>query len=217
MKTIGVRTPRRFSSCSRSGPDILGIAISRIRHLASRTQSDARNSSAESNALAAKPNSFSKSGNDPRTDSSSSMTATSERLNIPRFPRDAVLEACVWRQYRARKFVPLQPHAKMWRPTSLRLCSTFSRRRQIIGAFFIFRLAHLHLLGPEVDDTLVSVVDGRWAPNAPATCASVECFRVRTSNKVGQASRLATVKRRHRADQCQGVGDTIVQWIHVHA
>jgi hypothetical protein len=30
---------------------------------------------------------------------------------------------------------------------------------------FMFRLAHLHLLGPEIQDSLVSVVGGRWAPN----------------------------------------------------
>src|SRR5882762_1912917 len=56
------------------------MAMSRIRHLVSPTQSEARNSSGDENARAANPNSFSKSGSDSRTDSSSSTTDTSERV-----------------------------------------------------------------------------------------------------------------------------------------
>jgi hypothetical protein len=56
--------------------------MSRIRHLVWPTQSDARNSCADENARAAKPNSFSKSGSDSRTDSSSSTTDTSERVTF---------------------------------------------------------------------------------------------------------------------------------------
>src|SRR5580693_4817751 len=58
------------------------MAMSRIRHLVWPTQSDARNSCADENARAAKPNSFSKSGSDSRTDSSSSTTDTSERVTF---------------------------------------------------------------------------------------------------------------------------------------
>src|SRR5439155_13670585 len=74
MKTIGIARSRRVSSCCRSGPVIPGIATSRTRHLVSATDSEARNSSADENACASKPNSFSKSGSDSRTDSSSSTT-----------------------------------------------------------------------------------------------------------------------------------------------
>jgi hypothetical protein len=56
--------------------------MSRIRHLVWPKQSDARNSSGDENVRAAKPNSFSKSGSDSRTDSSSSTTDTSERVTI---------------------------------------------------------------------------------------------------------------------------------------
>src|ERR687892_2769001 len=59
-----------------------GIATSRIRQLVSLTASDARNASADENAWAANPNCRSKSGNDSRTDSSSSTTDTSDRLLI---------------------------------------------------------------------------------------------------------------------------------------
>src|SRR5579864_7747855 len=58
------------------------MAMSRIRHLVWPTQSDARNSCADENARAAKPNSFRKSGSDSRTDSSSSTTDTSEHLTF---------------------------------------------------------------------------------------------------------------------------------------
>src|SRR5579864_5605061 len=54
------------------------MAMSRIRHLVWPTQSDARNSCADENARAVKPNSLSKSGSDSRTDSSSSTTDTSD-------------------------------------------------------------------------------------------------------------------------------------------
>jgi hypothetical protein len=54
----------------------------RTRLLVWPTQSDARNSCADENARAAKPNSFSKSGSDSRTDSSSSTTDTSERVTF---------------------------------------------------------------------------------------------------------------------------------------
>src|SRR5258705_9205053 len=60
--------------------------MSRTRQLVSLTTSDARNASAEENALASKPNSRSKSGSDSRTDSSSSTTDTSERLAITDSP-----------------------------------------------------------------------------------------------------------------------------------
>src|SRR5258708_10294523 len=58
------------------------MAMSRIRHLVWPTQSDARNSSGDENARAQKPNSFSKSGSDSRTDSSSSTTDTSEHVSF---------------------------------------------------------------------------------------------------------------------------------------
>src|SRR5215470_16649846 len=58
--------------------------MSRIRQLVKLTNSDARNASADPNALAAKPNWRSKSGSDSRTDSSSSTIDTSERVIITR-------------------------------------------------------------------------------------------------------------------------------------
>src|SRR5271167_2385463 len=58
------------------------MAMSRIRHLVWETQSDARNSSGDENARAAKPSSISKSGSDSRTDSSSSTTDTIERMTV---------------------------------------------------------------------------------------------------------------------------------------
>src|SRR5437016_9830305 len=58
------------------------MAMSRIRHLVWPTQSEARNSSGDENARAAKLNSFSKSSSDSRTDSSSSTTDTSERVTF---------------------------------------------------------------------------------------------------------------------------------------
>src|SRR5260221_13481207 len=82
MKTIGIFWRRRVNSRKRSGPDMPGMAMSRIRQLVRPTNSDARNASADENASTAKPNSLSKSGNDSRTDSSSSTTDTSERVTI---------------------------------------------------------------------------------------------------------------------------------------
>src|ERR1700735_854421 len=76
MKTIGSSSPRRLSSCCRSGPVMLGMAMSRIKHGIRPRSSEARNSFADENARAAKPSSFSKSGSDSRTDSSSSTTDT---------------------------------------------------------------------------------------------------------------------------------------------
>src|SRR5208282_547351 len=58
------------------------MAMSRIRHLVWPMQSDARNSSGDENARAAKPNSLSRSGSDSRTDSSSSTTDTSKRVTV---------------------------------------------------------------------------------------------------------------------------------------
>ena len=80
MNTIGIVCRRLASSCCRSGPDIPGIATSRIRQLVWLTTSEARNASADENASAAKPNCRTMSGSDSRTDSSSSTTDTSERL-----------------------------------------------------------------------------------------------------------------------------------------
>ena len=54
MKTIGISCRRRISSCCRSGPDMPGIATSRIRQLVSPTTSDARNASADENACGGK-------------------------------------------------------------------------------------------------------------------------------------------------------------------
>src|SRR6185312_1394216 len=51
-----------------------GMATSRTRQLVSAIDSEARKSSADENVCASKPNSFSKSGKDSRTDSSSSIT-----------------------------------------------------------------------------------------------------------------------------------------------
>src|SRR5215467_4260886 len=56
--------------------------MSRRRQLVSLTTSEARNASADENALVAKPDSRSKSGSDSRTDSSSSTIDTSERLSV---------------------------------------------------------------------------------------------------------------------------------------
>jgi hypothetical protein len=87
MKTIGICCRRCVSSRWRSGPDMPGMAMSRIRQLVWPTLSDARNSSADENARTAKPNSLSKSGSDSRTDSSSSTTDTSERSTVTDSPR----------------------------------------------------------------------------------------------------------------------------------
>src|SRR5258708_14066128 len=59
-----------------------GMATSRTRHLVSAIDSEARNSSADENARAWKPKSFSKSGKDSRTDSSSSTTVIRGRVTI---------------------------------------------------------------------------------------------------------------------------------------
>src|ERR1700687_4633961 len=55
-----------------------GMPTSRIKQLVCPTYSEARNSSADENERAVKPNSLSKSGSDSRTDSSSSTTDTNE-------------------------------------------------------------------------------------------------------------------------------------------
>src|SRR6266446_1812265 len=59
-----------------------GMATSRSRHLVSAIDLEARNSSADEKVCASKPNSFSKSGNDSRTDSSSSTTVIRGRVTI---------------------------------------------------------------------------------------------------------------------------------------
>src|SRR5882672_6194475 len=58
------------------------MATSRTRHLVPAIDSDSRNSSADENVCASKPNSFSKSGKDSRTDSSSSTTVIRARVTI---------------------------------------------------------------------------------------------------------------------------------------
>src|SRR5580704_13542131 len=60
-----------------------GMPTSRIKQLVRPTHSEARNSSADENERALKPNSLSKSGSDSRTDSSSSTTETSEHGITP--------------------------------------------------------------------------------------------------------------------------------------
>src|SRR5579864_1094657 len=55
-----------------------GMPTSRIKQFVVPTYSEARNSSADENERAVKPNSLSKSGNESRTDSSSSTTDTNE-------------------------------------------------------------------------------------------------------------------------------------------
>src|SRR6476619_2381181 len=65
-----------------------GIEMSRSRQRVSPRVSEARNASADENARAQKPNCRIKSGNDSRTDSSSSTTDTSERsrvMNVPHY------------------------------------------------------------------------------------------------------------------------------------
>src|SRR5215470_10809341 len=54
-----------------------GRVKSRSRHLVWPLECDSKNSSADENVSTANPNCFSKSGNDSRTDSSSSITDTS--------------------------------------------------------------------------------------------------------------------------------------------
>src|ERR1043165_3056356 len=82
MKTIGIDCWRRVSSRCRSGPLMPGMATSRTRHLVSAIDSEARKSSADENVCASKQNSFNKSGNDSRTDSSSSTTDIRGRVTI---------------------------------------------------------------------------------------------------------------------------------------
>src|ERR1700730_9191824 len=82
MNTMGISCLRRANSRLRSGPLRPGIATSRIRHFVSLRYLDTRNSSADENAWAAKPNSFSRSGSDSRTDSSSSTTDMSVSVSI---------------------------------------------------------------------------------------------------------------------------------------
>jgi hypothetical protein len=55
-----------------------GIAMSRIKHPVCETRFDARNSFADENAQTAKPKALTKPGSDSLTDSSSSITDTSE-------------------------------------------------------------------------------------------------------------------------------------------
>ena len=81
-KMIGVEIRRRFNSNCNSGPDIPGIAMSRIRHLVREMVSEARNSSAEENVCAGKPSSLNNPGKDSRIDSSSSTTDMSERVFV---------------------------------------------------------------------------------------------------------------------------------------
>ena len=85
MKIVGIPCCRRISSRSRSGPLIPGMDTSRIRHRVSLMRPNARNSSAEANVSTEKPNSRSRSGSDPRTDSSSSTTETSGAACHPVF------------------------------------------------------------------------------------------------------------------------------------
>ena len=79
MKMMGVATPQRSNSRCSSGPDISGIETSRIRQRVVSKGWLARNSAADSKALAAKPSSLNRSGSDSRTDSSSSTTETRAR------------------------------------------------------------------------------------------------------------------------------------------
>src|SRR5882672_5696712 len=64
-----------------------GMATSRSRHLVSVIDLEARNSSADENVCASKPNSFRKSGKDSRTDSSSSTTVIRGRVTISYYPQ----------------------------------------------------------------------------------------------------------------------------------
>jgi hypothetical protein len=82
MKITGISIPRHFSSPQSSGPVIPAIATSRIAHRVFATASDSRYSSADENARVVKPNSFSKSGRDSRTDSSSSTIETREPVFV---------------------------------------------------------------------------------------------------------------------------------------
>src|ERR1700723_2156944 len=90
-----------------------GMPTSRIKQLVWPMHSEARNSSADENERAVKPNSLSKSGSDSRTDSSSSTTDTSEhgvivgsssRIGCTSIPRREGK-----RKSRARTVVRLRP------------------------------------------------------------------------------------------------------------
>jgi hypothetical protein len=87
MKTTGILRLRRRSSRKSSGPDITGIATSRTSPFESRGASDAKNSRADENARESNPNSLSSSGNDSRTDWSSSTTEINNRVLIKKLTR----------------------------------------------------------------------------------------------------------------------------------
>src|SRR4051794_7058045 len=72
-----------------------GRATSRSRHLVWPLECDSKNSSADENVSTANPNCFSKSGNDSRTDSSSSITDTSG------VPANIVMRVCRYSQLQA--------------------------------------------------------------------------------------------------------------------
>src|SRR5580704_16320223 len=90
-----------------------GMPTSRIKQLVRPTHSEARNSSADENERAVKPNSLSKSGSDSRTDSSSSTTDTSELGDIPgsssRIRCTSIPRRDGKRKSRARTVVRLRP------------------------------------------------------------------------------------------------------------
>src|SRR5580700_5200459 len=73
------------------------MAMSRIRQRVWSTQSDARNSSADENVRAAKPNSPRRSGSDSRTDSSSSTTDTSGRSTTRLSWHNSMTQECASR------------------------------------------------------------------------------------------------------------------------
>jgi hypothetical protein len=72
IKTMGKLHFSQSSSCWSSGPDMPGIATSRIRHSVWRGPLDVRNSSADENVWTLNPNDFKNSDRDSRTSSSSS-------------------------------------------------------------------------------------------------------------------------------------------------
>jgi hypothetical protein len=76
MKIVGMLWPRLNNSRHSSGPDIPGIAMSRIRHVDLPTKPDWRKSFGVANTSDANPNSLRRSGKDSRTESSSSTTDT---------------------------------------------------------------------------------------------------------------------------------------------
>src|ERR1044071_4658355 len=92
------------------------MVTSRSRHLVCSTQSEARNSSADENERAVKPNSLSKSGSDSRTDSSSSTTDTTDLgivLGSSSRIRCASLSRNGKRKSGARTVVRLRPKTPM--------------------------------------------------------------------------------------------------------